>query len=356
MNEHGDHDLDHLKLKNQERPEVPWHLEIIGVPEAWNAGYKSSPSIGVAILDSGIDVREGFARRHLGDNTRRWPRGRGRRLRGVVRGRDFVRKGGGRYRFLDRFGHGTKMAGIVGALPRASLTTRAGNLETYLYDGTLGVAPNCRMLNLRVADDEGRVVPSRVLRACELIHEKNSREGSGIWHTDVALLALEDEIWSLREPEVQERSDALRTGLDILDKAGVVVVLSAGDDLPTGKSLGEDSPWVGFPNTLMVTATEKLRAGETPRLLPTANYGPAVSISAPGEDVMTTSPMAPTPAFGTSAAAAIVAGAAALVCDKVNHGKQRKPAKVVEILLQATTVYPAELQIPPFIDLRKLIS
>ena len=90
----------------------------------------------------------------------------------------------------DDFGHGTHVAGIIAGtarkgaevrlLERADRVNAQGELERGQFEltGTLapelvrGVAPNCRLISLRVLDNKGEGRSSDVIRALAYVHER----------------------------------------------------------------------------------------------------------------------------------------------------------------------------------------
>jgi subtilisin family serine protease len=95
-----------------------------------------------------------------------------------------------RLALADDFGHGTHVAGIVAGeaksgvevrtLERAERTNKDGELERgqFQFTGTMpaeqvrGMAPNCRLISLRVLDGNGDGRSSDVIRALDYVREK----------------------------------------------------------------------------------------------------------------------------------------------------------------------------------------
>ena len=100
-----------------------WGLDMIHAPEAWR--YATGRGITVAVVDTGVDADH--------------PDLKGRVV--APRGSDLI-SGGGARADTDIEGHGTNVAGIVAAGANDGI-------------GIAGVAPNARILAVRVCDDKG---------------------------------------------------------------------------------------------------------------------------------------------------------------------------------------------------------
>jgi serine protease AprX len=70
-------------------------------------------------------------------------------------------------RYLDTYGHGTHLAGII-----------AGNDGT--EDGFRGVAPGARVVNVKVANYEGAVDVSQVIAAIDWVVQHRNDNGMNI--------------------------------------------------------------------------------------------------------------------------------------------------------------------------------
>jgi subtilisin family serine protease len=275
---------------------LPRHLHDIKALAAWEAGYRGH-DVGIAIVDSGIDMLEGNARRHLNDYPADEPLAVNQTWAGskpydYTRERVFL---GGtfthstdRREFIDEFGHGTKMATIVGARPG--------------FDGVAGLVPQVRLYNYRVANRDGVVTEGALRAVVEAIHDHARSLG-----IRVALFALDANVWRTES----ETTDLLR----LLDEADLVTVVAASDTYPDGidiDNLKSHPSWCARNlKTVLIVAGYGGKEGD---LSPSSNFGKErVHLAAPARGVTAASPLAPMPVYGTSAAAALVAGAAALV-------------------------------------------
>ena len=200
-------------------------------------------------------------------------------------------------RSLDAFGHGTHLAGIVAA-----------------------VAPQSRIVNVKVADSDGSTSLVRILSALDWVTRRGDRGGLDVRVVNLAFGA---------ESEGSYREDPISFAVERAWHDGVVVVASAGNGGP--ESDGLDSP----AHDPYVIAVGALDSGPTPStaddfVAPFSSRGSATrgpDVVAPGVAIVSTRVVGSflDEAFpaarldggfrgsGTSQAAATVSGAAALV-------------------------------------------
>jgi subtilisin family serine protease len=149
--------------------------------------------IGIAILDSGIDVQHATFRGQPG-------------LSRVVVSRDFT----GENRTDDVYGHGTHVASIA-----------AGNDE--ISNGAYtGIAPAARLLNLRILNSQGTGFASNLLAALDWIMTYRAVYDIRVVNLSVGTPAIES-----------YRSDPLCQAVRRLTDAGITVIAAAGNN---GKS------------------------------------------------------------------------------------------------------------------------
>ena len=171
----------------------------------------------------------------------------------------------------DAYGHGTHIAGIIAA--------KDNNI------GIVGIAPGCRLLNVKVADDRGRCQASDLAEGI-------------IWAVDNGAKVINISI------EIKESSSDLEEAIKYAWKHGALIVAAAGNN-------GGQSPVypAHYENCIAVTA---LKEGGS--LAPLSNYGDWIDLAAPGFQIYSTLP-GDSYGFesGTSFAAAHVSGIAALL-------------------------------------------
>ncbi|MEV6597356.1 type VII secretion-associated serine protease mycosin [Actinoplanes sp. NPDC051346] len=232
--------------------DMQWHLQYLRVAEAHT--ISTGRGVTVAVVDTGVSGHSDLAG-------------------SIVSGTDFIDPGGNGRNDLD--GHGTAMAGLIAAHGKGSR-------------GVLGIAPGAKVLPIRVLKDNreaelelGPAIDFAVKHGAKVI---NISAGGGT------------------SPKTIK---AVRAAAD----ADVVIVAAAGN---RPRDAGVISPAI-FESVVAVTATD--RGGKISDVSVT---GPAIDLAAPGEDITTTSnaDQYTIKQTGTSDAAAIVSGAAALLRSK----------------------------------------
>jgi type VII secretion-associated serine protease mycosin len=261
-----------------------WALDAMHTEEAWRT--TKGEGITVAVLDTGVDDEHPDL------------------VGNVLPTRDLVGFGASRGdRSWAR--HGTAMAGII-----AGHGHGANN-----GDGVLGIAPEARILPVRVILEDGDSARSkaRSTRGNALAEGIRWAADQG---ADVINLSLGDDSESAH-PEPSEDA-AVQYAL----KKGSVVVASAGNG---GKKGDHVSYPAAYPGVIAVTAVD-----EDGNRAPFSTRRWYATVSAPGVDVVIADPDRKYyEGWGTSAAAAFVSGAAALV--KAAH-PGLTPAQVKRLL------------------------
>ena len=260
----------------------------IDAPEAWAISTGSS-NVTVAVIDSGVD----YTHPDLTAN--------------YAGGHDFVFGDGDP---MDDHGHGTHVAGTIAA----SMNNPTGTPTA--AEGVVGVAPNARILAYKVCRSDGTCDDFAIQQAIA----RAVADGANVINM------------SLGETEY---SQSLNDAVQAAWNAGLVIVAGAGND-------GTTVPFypAAFDNVISVAAFD-----EDHRRPSFSNYGSWVDISAPGNVIMSTYPMAAcasstTPGdtgcytwnTGTSMATPHVSGAAALVWSRSDVTSN---SQVVDILLNS---------------------
>ncbi|MBC7812053.1 MAG: S8 family serine peptidase, partial [Burkholderiales bacterium] len=234
-----------------------WSLEVIGAPEAWSELPADAATVVIAIIDSGICADH--------------PDLQGR----ILDGWDYIDNDAVPQ---DEMGHGCGVAGII-----------AASIDN--GEGIAGIAPNARLLPLRVLDANGlgrySDVAAAVVRATD---------------AGAAIINL-----SVGGPYP---SSILEEAVNYASAHGVMVIAAAGNN-------GADSVYypAAYSSVIAVGAVNA-------DLQPTgfSNHGAEIDVWAPGQDILTTRrDGAYGIASGTSYAAPQVAAVAAL---EMAFGKQ----------------------------------
>lgn len=267
----------------------------------------------VAVIDTGIALHPDFAGRIAGF-------------------KDLVH---GHKRPYDDNGHGTHVAGIIGA---------SGKSSNYMYSG---IAPGTRLVGVKVLDRRGFGMLSTVLMGIEWCLRNKDVFGIRIVNM------------SLGSPvSTSHYTDPLCMAVNKLSDVGIVVVSAAGNSGPESGTI--ESPGC-CPKTLTVGAVDD-RIAEEPKNCrlaefssrgPTQDFLPKPDLVAPGVNITSTrarrryaSKMqnkikySYTSMSGTSMATPVVAGVAALLL------QQNPTLSVTELREQITAntvLLPAEL-------------
>ena len=232
----------------------------------------------VAILDTGVDYQHPELTTRVWTNPGEIPRNQidddGNGYVDDVRGYDFVRRG---WNVMDQDGHGTHVAGIVGAIARNGA-------------GIAGVATDVELLPVRVLGPDGGTYADII---------------DGIeYATSVGARVINASLGSLAQSEFLDQAIADSVA------GGAVFVAAAGNE-------GSDNDWLpvfpastGTDGVLAVAATD-----QRDRVPAFSNWGrSAVHLGAPGDEILSTVPRAAYASYsGTSMAAPHVSGAVAVL-------------------------------------------
>ncbi|GAC1326748.1 MAG: hypothetical protein NVSMB13_12290 [Mycobacteriales bacterium] len=190
------------------------------VRSSWNDG--AGKGIDVALVDSGVVPVDGLA-----DAGK------------VINGPDLTPESqSADTRFLDTFGHGTHMAGIIAGRDTGA-KVEAGNNADFL-----GVAPKARIVSVKVADARGNTDVSLVIAGIDWVVQHAHDPGMNIRVLNLSFGT------DASQPYV---ADPLAYAAEVAWRAGIVVVVSAGNG---GSKLGRlDNP-AQDPHVIAVGAAD----------------------------------------------------------------------------------------------------
>jgi thermitase len=237
-----------------------WALNTIHAPQAWAKRVDAS-GITVAVIDTGIDYNH--------------PELIGR----VIQGPDLADSDGSP---MDHFGHGTHVAGIIGA---------AGNNG----QGIAGVAWNCKLMAIKVLGDDGSGSTSAVMQGIQYAADHGAKV------INMSLGGSDQTI-----------DPGLHAAMDYATQKGCVIVAAAGNEYAQVGAPAND------PDAIAVSSTSHFWKFEWMSLF--SNHGDKIEVAAPGGGILSTLPSEGSrlgsnygTLSGTSMATPFVAGEAALI-------------------------------------------
>jgi serine protease AprX len=270
----------------------------IGADTMWQRGY-TGKGIGVALIDTGVVPVTGLTSGN------------------VVNGPDLsFESQSSRYRYLDTFGHGTHMAGIIAGRDKAGAPT-AGQFR--------GIAPDVELTSVKTATSDGAVDVSQIVAAVDWVvaHRNDDKTHP------IRVLNL-----SYGTDGTQDyRVDPLTHALENAWRAGIVVV-AAGGNQGVGSRLDNPAydPRVIAVGASDLAGTPAVTADDTvPDFSSRGDASRRVDLTAPGRSIVSLrdpgsyiDAVHSTARYqdrffkgsGSSQAAAVVSGAVALLLDQ----------------------------------------
>jgi len=301
-----------------------WYLTRIKAISAWEK-ISRSPSLTIAVIDSGIDINHPDLKDNIWINTKEIPNNNIDDDRNGfiddVYGWDFVNN------IPDpspKFEEGWTESGIAHGTIIAGIIAATGNNQ----EGISGVTWEAKIMPLRALNDQGEGRMSAVIRAVDYAV-----------HNGADIINLSFVGFSYNQ--------ALQESLQRAYEAGVIVVAAAGNEQEGGEAYNTDDQPIypacyngrnGENIILGVAASDALD-----QKTDFSSYGfNCIDITAPGVSFFSTIPAGSNPLelnkiydgfwSGTSMAAPIISGSLALVAE-INP--QLQPTEIVNILLQS---------------------
>ena len=177
--------------------------KLIGAQDLWKK-HTTGGGVGIALIDSGTVPVDGLAGQ-------------------VINGPDlsFESQESARL-YLDTFGHGTHMAGImVGRDPAAVSAKQLADSSNFV-----GVAPGAKAISLKVAASDGATDVSQVLAAIDWVVQHRNDVGLNIRVLNLSFGT---------DSEQDYRVDPLAYAVEVAWRKGIVVVVAAGNDGSSGR-------------------------------------------------------------------------------------------------------------------------
>lgn len=200
-----------------------WNLAAIGAPAAWHDGL-TGKGVKIAIMDSGIAAHEDL------------------QVAGGISTVDYTES------FEDDEGHGTHVAGIIGA--------------KHDEQGTDGIAPDADLFAVKVLDDTGEGYLSDLLEGIDWAISNDM---------DIINLSM----------GTADESDALEEAMQKAYQAGILLVAASGNE---GAGYPVDYP-AAYDSVIAVSATDSEN-----NIAAFASVGEKVEFSAPGANIKSTLP------------------------------------------------------------------
>jgi serine protease AprX len=275
--------------------------KITGATDFWDLGYTGA-GIDVALIDTGVVPVDGL----------RYP---GK----VINGPDLSFESQvDNLRYLDTYGHGTHLAGIIAGRADGAAVTRTNSSEF------LGMAPGARIVNVKVADSHGAVDVSQVIAAIDWVIQHRTDNGMNIRVINLAYGTDGSQPYEV---------DPLANAVEQAWKAGIVVVAAAGNDGNAAPLRNPASnPFVIAVGASANSGSHNLSSDDTvPAFSNCGTSQRVVDLVAPGKSIVSLrNPGSHADEFhpeavvadgyflgsGTSQAAAMVSGAVALLLEQ----------------------------------------
>lgn len=248
-----------------------WHLEVLQAEELWEKA--TGKGIKVAVIDSGIDrnhedLAEGII--YAGTTIPETEYGVGNRFDAAYKGAE------------DYFGHGTHVAGIIGARKNGV--------------GCTGIAPDCKLISVKALEKQG-----------------STGKGKTSWVASGIRMAIEQgaDIINLSLGGSSVKNELLHTVIKEAYEKNIIVTCAAGNIKGT--------PTVFYPGAYeeVIAVSAVKAAGDYVDFASSySNYGDWIDISAPGTSLVSSIPGGYGTKSGTSMACPVISGAVALLLEE----------------------------------------
>ncbi|MCU1621155.1 MAG: peptidase and in kexin sedolisin, partial [Modestobacter sp.] len=296
--------------------------QVTGAADMWDAGA-TGQGVDVAVIDSGVVPVDGL-------------QATGK----VVNGPDLTPEASTSAKNLDTYGHGTAMAGIIAGRDSAAAAPYPGNTSDFI-----GMAPDARIVSIKVADAQGQTDVSQAIAAIDWVVANGRKNG-----LNVRVLNMSFGTDGLQSYVL----DPLAYAAEQAWHAGVVVVVAAGNQGNTSGRLDDPAidPYVIAVGSNNANGTATTADDVVSSFSNTGDGTRNPDVIAPGDHVVslrdkgsyldTTYPAARIGdrlfrGSGTSQAAAVVSGAAALL---ISQRPELTPDQVKALLTRTAQPVP----------------
>lgn len=246
-----------------------WNLERIQMPETWD--YIQESDIKIGILDTGID----YTHPDLCNN--------------VDTELSYNAAFNSNYDVMDYDGHGTHVAGIIGAEANNSI-------------GIVGVNPSAKL------------VPIKICISNSNSYSRASYMQAAIEHATQYNIPICNLSYGI------DLTDSLYNAIREYGQAGGILIIAAGN---SSACIDNNETYIKLASldNVIIVASSNISSGDAESLNTSSNYGNCVDISAPGSSICSTVPSSYSVSryavmSGTSMAAPHVAGVASLLKGK----------------------------------------
>ncbi len=276
--------------------------KLVDADDYWSRGY-TGEGVDVAVIDTGVVPVDGLTTPGK-----------------VINGADLsFESQSPSFKYLDTNGHGTFMAGIIAGRDSSVTSVPGANPDQFL-----GMAPDARIVNVKVADAFGATDVSQVIAGIDWVVQHRNDPGMNIRVLNLSFGT---------DGTQSYRTDPLAFAAEQAWRKGIVVVVSAGNDGYGSSALNNPAydPYVLAVGAVDARGTASKTDDTVPSWSSTGDgtrnpdlVAPGTSIVSlrnPGSVVDSENPRAVVGGrffrgSGTSQAAAIVSGAAALVLEE----------------------------------------
>ena len=273
-----------------------WDLQKTNAKEAWLKFSKGSKEIVVAVIDTGIDTNHPDLKANIWRNPKE-------KLNNIdddgngfvddIHGWNFVKNNN---KVGDTHGHGTHIAGIIGAVGGNGI-------------GLSGVAPKVSLMALKyyTPQDDGKNNLNNTVKAIQYAIENGAHiinySGGGLEGNE-------------KEKEIIKKAALKKVNNS---RQSILFVAAAGNEQSNMDKKKYYPASYQLSNILPVTATDP-----SDKVLKSSNWGKTVHKSAPGINILSTLPGGKYGRMtGTSQATAVATGAAVLIMDYYKNKNAR---------------------------------